>query len=382
MKINQDQNQFLLDTNITFLNHGSFGACPKPVFENYQEWQMKLEKQPVKFLTKDLYRGLKESRKSISNLIGCNQDEIVFFQNPTSAVTNIIHNLKLKAGDEVLMTDHEYGALVRSWSEWGKKNKINIIQHEISLPLISEDQFINQFLKSINEKTKVVFISQITSFTGLILPIDKIINYAREKGIITIVDGAHVPGHIDINIQELKCDFYTGAVHKWLCGPKGSSFLFVRKEKQKSMNPVIYSWGKEGDDPETSLFLQDFQWQGTRDMSAFLSIPFTINYFKKNILGNREDCRNTSYYAYQKFKQIFNTEPLFHNSVWIGQMVSYPLPKNINKDVKSILMDKYKIEIPVFTWKNRLFIRISIQIYNDKNDVDYLMKALKTICYI
>ncbi len=382
MKKNQDQNQFLLDTNITFLNHGSFGACPKPVFENYQEWQMKLERQPVKFLTKDLYKGLKESRKSISNLIGCQQDEVIFFQNPTSAVTNIIHNLKLKAGDEVLMTDHEYGALIRSWSEWGKKNKINIIEHEISLPLISEDQFVNQFLKSINRKTKVVFISQITSSTGLILPIHQIINYAREKGIITIVDGAHVPGHIDINIQELKCDFYTGAVHKWLCGPKGSSFLFVRKEKQKSMNPVIYSWGKDGDDPETSHFLQDFQWQGTRDMSAFLSIPFTINYFKKNILGSREVCQDTSYYAYQQFKQIFNTEPLFHNSVWVGQMVSYPLPKNINKDIKSILMDKYKIEIPIFTWKNRLFIRISIQIYNDKNDVDYLMKALKTIGYI
>jgi isopenicillin-N epimerase len=376
------QDNFLLDDKITFLNHGSFGACPKPVFKNYQEWQLKLEKQPVQFLTKDLYLGLKKSRNSIATLIGCKEDEVIFFQNPTSAITNIIYNLDLNPGDEVLMSDHEYGALIRAWSEWGKKNKINIIQHEISLPLASKDKFVSDFLKCITNKTKVLFISQITSATGLILPIHDIIKFANERGIITIVDGAHCPGHIEFNVQSLGCDFYTGAIHKWLCGPKGSSFLYVKKEKQSSMNPVIYSWGKDGEDPEKSKFLQDFQWQGTRDMSAFLTIPFTIDYFNNTILPNQNACRKLNQYTFLKFKEVFNTKPIVDDEQWIGQMISYPLPKKTNENIKSILLMDYKIEIPIFKWKNQTFIRSSIHVYNEKKDIDHLISALKTICYI
>lgn len=376
------QDDFLLDKDITFLNHGSFGACPGPVFKNYQEWQLKLEKQPVKFLTKDLYHGLRASRQSVANLICCDKDDIIFFQNPTSAITNIIYNLQLDEGDEVLMSDHEYGALIRAWSAWAHKNKIKIVQHEISLPLVSHAEFVNNFLKSITDKTKVLFISQITSATGLIFPIRELIDFARQKGIITIIDGAHCPGHIPIDVENLGCDFYTGAIHKWLCGPKGSSFLFVNKKKQNEMNPVIYSWGKDGDDPETSRFLQDFQWQGTRDMSAFLTIPFTINYFNKNILPKRKECRKLNYYTYEKFKEIFDVKSTFEGEKWIGQMISFPLPKGINEDIKLILLKDYKIEIPIFKWKNKTFIRSSVQVYNKKKDIDYLISALKTICYI
>ena len=280
------------------------------------------------------------------------------------------------------MSDHEYGALIRAWSEWGKKNKVNIVQHEISLPMVSKEKFASDFLKCITDKTKVLFISQITSATGLIFPIQDIIDFARNRGIITIVDGAHCPGHIQFNVQSLGCDFYTGAIHKWLCGPKGTSFLYVNKEKQSSMNPVIYSWGEDGDDPEKSRFLQDFQWQGTRDMSAFLTIPFTIDYFDKNILPNQNACRKLNYYTFMNFKEIFNTISIVDNKEWIGQMISYPLPKNTNENIKSILLMDYKIEIPIFEWKNQTFIRSSIHVYNEKKDIDYLMSALKTICYI
>ena len=370
---------FLLNKEITYLNHGSFGACPRPVFEKYQEWQRKLEEQPVKFLTEDLYRGLRESRIALADLVGCDQEEIIFFQNPTTAVTNIIYNLKLNKDDEILMTDHEYGALVRAWSEWSKKNKVKIIQKKVPIPLVSEDEFVEAFLRGVSKKTKVIFISQITSATGLIFPLKKILQFAKDQNIITIVDGAHVPGHIELDIHSLGCDFYTGAVHKWLCGPKGTSFLFVKKEYQSSMKPVIYSWGKDGDDPEESEFLQDFQWQGTRDMSAFLSIPFTIEYYKNNIQPTQKKCLELNLYAYEQFKKTFNTAPLSSGSKWLGQMVAHPLPKNINIDTKIILLNKYKIEVPIFKWNNQSFIRTSIQIYNDKNDIDYLMSVLRTI---
>ena len=171
--MNQFKENFFLQDGITYLNHGSFGACPKMIFDNYQDWQLKLEKQPVKFFSDEVYTALEHSRIALSQFLGCDQDEILFFQNPTTAISNIIYNLNLKSGDEILMTDHEYGALVRAWNVWGKKNNIHIKTAKIAIPLCSEDEFVGDFCSRISPKTKVIFLSQITSPTGLILPINK-----------------------------------------------------------------------------------------------------------------------------------------------------------------------------------------------------------------
>ena len=370
---------FLLDSNITFLNHGSFGACPKVVFNNYQYWQRELEIQPVKFFTKVLYEKLEYSRKKLSNFIGCDHDELIFFQNPTTAVSNIIANLDLQSGDEVLMSSHEYGALVRSWSEWGIKKNIKIVQQEVELPLTTENKFIENIWRGITPKTKVIFLSHITSATGLIFPVEKIISLAKEKGIMTIIDGAHVPAHIPLNIHKINCDFYTGALHKWLCGPKGASFLYVKKKHQHWVKPLIYSWGKEGDDPGPSEFLQDFQWQGTRDMAAFLSIPSAIEFYYSYLEKNLKLCRENIKYAFKNLGLTLKTEPISNGGDWIGQMVSHPLPESTPLDLKEILYHHYKIEIPIFKWGDRMFIRVSMQIYNEKKEVDLLLSALRSI---
>ena len=370
---------FLLDPKITFLNHGSFGACPKVVFNNYQFWQEELEKQPVSFLQNVLYEKLEVSRTELAQFIGCEHDELIFFQNPTTAVSNIICNLNLHPGDEVLMSSHEYGALVRSWSEWGLKKNIKIIQQEIKLPLISENEFVENIWRGVSPKTKVIFLSHITSATGLIFPIEKIISMAKEKGIITIIDGAHAPAHIPLNIHKINCDFYTGALHKWLCGPKGASFLYVKKEHQSWMKPLIYSWGKEGNDPGPSEFLQDFQWQGTRDMAAFLAIPCAIEFYYNHLEENLKVCRENIKYASKKLESTLMTEPISNGENWIGQMVSHPLPRSAPPDLKEILYKNYKIEVPIFKWKDYMFIRLSMQIYNEKKEVDLLMRALRSI---
>ena len=370
---------FLLDPNITFLNHGSFGACPKVVFDNYQYWQRELERQPVKFFTKVLYEKLEYSRKKLSNFIGCDHDELIFFQNPTTAVSNIICNLNLKSGDEVLMSSHEYGALIRSWVEWGVKKNIKIIQQEVKLPLTNESEFIESIWRGVTPKTKVIFLSHITSATGLIFPVEKIISMAKQKKIMTIIDGAHVPAHIPLNIHKINCDFYAGALHKWLCAPKGASFLYVKKEHQTWVKPLIYSWGKEGDDPGPSEFLQDFQWQGTRDMAAFLSIPSAIEFYHGYLEKNLKLCRKNIKYAFKNLELTLKTEPISNGGNWIAQMVSHPLPKTVPPDLKEILYNKYKIEIPIFKWENRMFIRISMQIYNEKKEIDLLLSALSGI---
>ena len=367
---------FLLDEDIIFLNHGSFGACPKVVFENYQFWQSELEKQPVNFFTKILYPELEKSRRSVANFLGCDQNELIFFQNPTTAVSNIICNLNLKPGDEVLMSSHEYGALIRSWGEWGNVNKVKIIKQDLSMPLVHENNFFQDLKKGFTSKTKVLFLSHITSATGLIFPIKRVLAYAREKGIITIIDGAHVPAHIPLNIHDLGCDFYVGALHKWLCGPKGSSFLFVKKDNQKWMKPLVYSWGKYGDDPGPSEFLQDFQWQGTRDMAAFLAIPTAIKFYENYILDNSKNCRKNIKYAFEKLKILFKIDPISIGGDWIGQMVSYPLPKSMPLNLKEELWNNFKIEVPIFDWNGHRYIRISMQIYNKKSDIDTLLNAL------
>tara|TARA_E500000178_G_scaffold292798_1_gene297274 strand:+ start:1079 stop:2206 length:1128 start_codon:yes stop_codon:yes gene_type:complete len=370
---------FLLDPNITFLNHGSFGACPKVVFDNYQYWQRELERQPVKFFTKVLYEKLEYSRKKLSNFIGCDHDELIFFQNPTTAVSNIICNLNLKSGDEVLMSSHEYGALIRSWVEWGVKKNIKIIQQEVKLPLTNESEFIESIWRGVTPKTKVIFLSHITSATGLIFPVEKIISMAKQKKIMTIIDGAHVPAHIPLNIHKINCDFYAGALHKWLCAPKGASFLYVKKEHQTWVKPLIYSWGKEGDDPGPSEFLQDFQWQGTRDMAAFLSIPSAIEFYHGYLEKNLKLCRKNIKYAFKNLELTLKTEPISNGGNWIAQMVSHPLPKSVPLDLKEILYNKHKIEIPIFMWRNRMFIRISMQVYNEKKEIDLLLSALSVI---
>ena len=370
---------FLLDPDITFLNHGSYGACSKPVFKEYQDWQKKLENQPVQFMTNQVYSAMEKSRESMSQFVGCDEEELVFFQNPTTAVTNVIYNLDLKSGDEVLMSNHEYGALVRAWKMWGKKTGVNIIQQDISVPVTTEENFIEDFWKGVTPQTKVIFLSHITSSTALIFPIEKIIKLAKEENILTIIDGAHVPAQIPLNINELKCDFYTGACHKWLCAPKGSSFLFVKKEHQDWVKPLVVSWGKDGDDPNPSEFIQNFQWQGTRDMSAFLTIPTAINFYNKEIRPYQESCKKIIQDTYLEFPSVLNTEPISAGREWLAQLVAHPLPKNIPSNLKKRLWEEYQIEIPIFEWNGQAYIRLSIQVYNTQKDVDLLMSALRSL---
>jgi len=370
---------FLLDPDITFLNHGSYGACSKPVFKEYQDWQQKLENQPVQFMTNQVYSAMEKSRESMSQFVGCDVEELVFFQNPTTAVTNVIYNLDLKPGDEVLMSNHEYGALVRAWKMWGEKTGVNIIQQDISMPVTTEENFIENFWTGVTDQTKVIFLSHITSSTALIFPIEKIIKLAKEQNILTIIDGAHVPAHIPLNIHELGCDFYTGACHKWLCAPKGSSFLFVKKEHQDWVKPVVVSWGKDGDDPTPSEFIQNFQWQGTRDMSAFLTIPTAINFYIKEIRPYQESCKKIIQDTYSEFPSVLNTEPISAGKEWLAQLVAHPLPKNIPSNLKKGLWEEYQIEIPVFEWNGQEFVRVSIQVYNTQKDVDLLMSALRSL---
>ena len=372
---------YLLDPDITFLNHGSFGACPKPVFDAYQNWQRKLENQPVQFMAIDVYEHLALARNKLGAFIGCDGDDLFFIPNATTAVNTIIRSLDLGPGDEVLSTNHEYGSLIRAW-EWVAKEKgFHFIQHEFPLPLKTHEDFIEDFWESVTANTRIIFVSHITSSTGLIFPAEKICSRARKDGILTIIDGAHVPGQLALDITAMDPDVYTGACHKWLSAPKGSTFLYVKNDLQSLIKPLIISWGEAGDDPGPSQFLKDNQYQGTRDPSAFLAVPAAIDFQKEHNWNTvKKSCRELNRRTRDRAYKIIHTDPICPNTEeWLGQMASVEVDVNNEQALKDTLLETYKIEIPVFTWQEKTLLRFSFNAYNDEHDADVLIGALKEI---
>ncbi|HJM11926.1 MAG TPA: aminotransferase class V-fold PLP-dependent enzyme, partial [Candidatus Marinimicrobia bacterium] len=357
-----------LDPSITFLNHGSFGACPKPVFEVYQNWQRKLEQQPVEFMAIKVYDFLEEARHALGDYVGCHGDDLIFVTNPTTAVNTVIRSLDLGLDDEVLMTDMEYGSLVRTWEHYAQDKGFSIVQQFTPVPLTTHEDYIEHFWEAVTERTKIIYLSEITSSTGLILPVAAICKKAKEAGIMTIVDGAHVPAHIPLNIAEMDPDVYVGACHKWLSAPKGSSFLYVKKSLQETIEPLIISWGSEVD-PSPSPFIYESQYQGTWDPSAFLTVPAAIQFQQEHDWNSvRKRSRALNRETRGRIYEIIDSEPICPNTEeWLGQMVSIITNIENGLDFKRRLMDEYKIEIPVFPWGDKILFRTSFNAYNDEN---------------
>lgn len=375
------KSQFLLDKSITFLNHGSFGACPKPIFEEFQRFQLELENEPVYFIQKKQSEYLKIAKERLAKYIGCNANDFFFTPNPTFAINTIMRSLHLEAGDEILSTNHEYGAMDRSWNFYCKKSGAKYIRQNISLPVVSKEQILEEFWSGYTSKTKIVFLNQISSCTALIFPIKEICDKARELGLITIIDGAHVPGQMDLDISDLNPDFYTGTLHKWMLAPKGSSFLYVKKSFQEMLDPLVVGWGYESVSPGESQFLDYQEYQGTRDISAFLCTPKVIDFLEENNWKTKaKECRNIVLENYQRFCDLLHTQPICPiTEEFLVQMASIPIRTSNPVELKELLFNKYKIEIPVMPLNGNYFLRYSINAYNSQGDLDVLYRALQDI---
>ncbi len=373
---------FHLDSKVTYLNHGSFGACPKFIFNEYIELQKELEVNPVKYLDYDIQDKLKNSKTALANFINCDNDDVVFFPNPTTAMNEVFRSLNLEKNDEILSTNHEYGALNKVWEFITIKTGSKYIQTDISVPFNSSENFIRKIESRINDKTKVLFVSHITSATGLIFPVKEVVNLAKKYGVLSIIDGAHVPGHIDLDISELNPDIYTGTFHKWMLSPKGVSFLYVKKELQSQIKPLIISWGYNNEFIEQTKFQDEHLWQGTNDISKYLTIPKTIEFREKYHWKEISlICKKQIIEFGLVIKNEFNFRPLCNlDSEFLGQMLSFDLDLLISKlkKIKNILRE-HNIVIPVFEWENKLIMRISLNGYNSEKDIQKLLLTLKKI---
>ena len=287
----------------------------------------------------------------------------------------------LGPGDEILTTDHEYGAMDRTWRFVCQRTGARYIQQPIPLPVTTHEAFLDRLWAGVTERTRVIFLSHITSSTALTFPVTEICRRAREAGILTVIDGAHAPGQIPVNLSEIGADIYTGTCHKWLCAPKGSAFLFARPEVQSWLAPLVVSWGWESERPGESRFVDWHEWQGTRDIAAFLAVPAAIAFQKANDWeGVRQRCRTLAADTRRRINGLTGLGPICPDTPeWFTQFCSVRLPDLDQDLLKHRLYDEYRVEAPVIRRQDGCFIRVSFQAYNTQADADALVHALANL---
>lgn len=378
------KNLFLLDPQVVYLNHGSYGACPRPVFAQYQAWQRQLELQPVQFLGIELDNYMHHARNELGEYLNASASDLVYIPNATHGVNIVARSLQLNPGDEVLSTDQEYGACNFAWEFVCNKTGALYKQQSIAIPVTSGEEIADQFWRGVTPKTKIIFISHISSPTSLTMPIGMICQRARQAGILTLIDGAHAPGQMPVDLDAIQADFYVGNCHKWMLSPKGSGFIYARPEVQNLIEPLIVSWGYQSrfTNPHESRFIDYLQWSGTKDPSAALTVPTAIDFMKTNHWDDvRDACHLLLRLAMEQICEITGLSPLYPlGSNFYHQMCTIPIPnvRDIN-ELKTRLYTQYKIEIPCLEWNNHHFLRLSVQGYNTADDIEQLVNALRTL---
>jgi isopenicillin-N epimerase len=378
--LNELRGLFLLRPDVTYLNHGSFGACPRPVFERYQALQRELESEPVDFLHphRTLPDRLAAARERLASFLGADRDEIVFVANATGGLNVVARSLRLEPGDEVLTTDHEYGAMDRMWRFLCARQGATYVRQPLPLPLDEPAEVVEAIWQGVTDRTRVLFLSHITSPSALVLPVEPLIARARERGILTMIDGAHVPGQISCDLHGLGADFWSGNCHKWLMAPKGAAALYVRKEVQHLVEPLIVSWGWESDRPGPSRFVDEQEWTGTRDLSAYLAVPAALDFFSEQDWPTvRRTCCDLLLEARRELLEVLGLPPLCPPEPWLAQMAALPLPDSLDaEELGRSLRQDHNIEIPVTEFAGRHWLRVSIQGYNNREDVSRLVTVM------
>lgn len=374
---------FLLDPEVTYLNHGAYGATPRPVFERHIQWQYELEREPVDFLSRCGTERLAHARSVLAQFVDTERDNLVYVSNGTTGINIVARSIPLGPGDELLTTDHEHGGIERLWRYTAGKKGFSIATHKVPMPVSTHAQFVEDFWAEVTPRTRAILISHLTSPTALVFPVAEICRRARAAGILTVIDGSHVPGQLPLSLRAIDPDYYVGILHKWVCAPKGSAFLYVRPDVQPTVEPLVVSWGWEPKNPGPSKFVEFHEWQGSRDISAFLSVPAALDFQRQHGWdGVRTRCIALASEA-QKEVAAMTRQPLYHPPgarEWHGQVVCAQLPPGTDDAwLLNTLRHEHNIDVSVDRFGGQPRVRISIQGYNSPDDVDRLITSLKTL---
>ncbi|MCF7827000.1 MAG: aminotransferase class V-fold PLP-dependent enzyme [Candidatus Marinimicrobia bacterium] len=376
------KSEFLLDPDIHYLNHGSFGACPREVFEDFQNWQTRLESNPIDYFTRQL-KGLfgreasgplEKARTELAHFVHADTAGMIFTPNVTVALNAIAHSIDLQARDEVLTTDHEYGTIIATWARKCKESGASLRQVPIDLPVSTQAEFVETFWKQVTPRTKVILMSHITSATALVFPVQAICARARQAGIVTVIDGAHAVGQLELDVQAIDADFYTSNCHKWMLTPKGTGFLYVHENQRAAFKPLVISWAEIH---QPSFSLRHEMW-GTRDMAAFLCIPAALKFREKHDWWTRNAESKALLYDYRAtFSQAFGREPICDRS-WMAQIASVLLPAGTDPgELWRYLWEGHRIEAMITTWRKEVILRLSFNAYNTPDELDLLLEAIR-----
>ncbi len=379
-----------LDPAIAFLNHGSFGACPSPVLEAQVRWRERLERQPVQFFARDLEGLLDAARGDLAAFLGCDAQDLVFVSNATAGVNAVLRSLDLREGDELLRTDHEYNACRNAMDHAARRAGARVAVASVPFPLSRADEVVDAVLASVTPRTRLAMIDHVTSPTGLVFPIEHIVEALAERGVDTLVDGAHAPGMVPFKIERVGAAYYTGNCHKWLCAPKGAGFLHVRRDRQKDLHPIAISHGLNSPRKDRPRFLLEFDWTGTDDYSAVLCVPEAIRFMGSLLPEGWPELmarnRALALEARKILCDALGIAPPCPDGM-IGSLASMPITDGPAESPQSPfhwnhlqdrILARFGIEVPVLPWPAppRRLVRISAQIYNDREQYVRLASAL------
>ncbi len=380
-----------LDPSVTYLNHGSFGACPIPVLEAQDALRDQMEREPMVFLWRELEERLDRARAALGAFVGADPDDLSFISNATTGVNTVLQSYPLRDGDELLVTDHEYNACRNALEAAAARAGARVVVVAVPFPIASPDLVVETVLAAVTPRTRLALIDHVTSPTGLILPVEQLVGELAQRGVDTVVDGAHAPGMIALDVPAIGAAYYTGNCHKWLCAPKGAAFLWVRRDRQAGVRPLVISHGANSPRTDRSRFRLEFDWVGTVDPTPWLCVPDAIDFLGDLVPGGwsglMEHNRTLALAARDRLCAALDVPPPCPDSM-IGALAAVPLPDR-RPDEKALqahidplqdrLWDRFQIEVPVMPWPAapKRLIRVSAQAYNDVRDFDRLVRSLK-----
>jgi len=382
-----------LDPEITFLNHGSFGACPVPILEEQAGWRRQLEREPLAFFLRQYEQALDDARAALANLVHAPAEDIAFVTNATSGVNAVVRSLRFQPGDEILTTDHAYNACKNALLFVAERSGAKVVVAKTTFPIHEPGECTRSILSKVTDRTRLAMVDHIASPTGMVMPIRQIVRSLDERGIDTLVDGAHAPGQVDLDITDLAPTYYTGNCHKWLCTPKGAAFLYVRRDKQPEIRPTVISHGANSPRTDRSRFLLEFDWPGTHDPTAVLTIPKAIEFLSGLLPGGlpalRQRNKDLVLGGRAMLCEVLGIEPPCPESM-VGSMAAVPIPDAQTTErpdalgidpLQETLFQEHHIEVPIVTWPAppKRLLRISAQYYNAEPQYRKLADALGTL---
>jgi isopenicillin-N epimerase len=387
---------WLLDPSVTFLNHGSFGACPRVVLERQQELRRELEREPVDFLVRKMTPLVDDSRNALAALIGADPADTVFVQNATAGVNSVIRSLDFRPGDEILVTAHDYNACRNVIRYVAQRTGAVVVEVPAPLPITSPQQIVDAVLEQVTPRTRIAMLDHITSPTALVFPVEQLVRELDHRGIDTLIDGAHTPGMLPLDVTRIGAAYYTGNCHKWLCAPKAVGFLHVRRDRQQGIQPTIISHGWNKPRPGYSPFQDAFDWPGTLDPTPWMCIGESIRFLSGLMPGGLEALMRRNHelavLAQRILCERLGVQPVGVESM-LGSMAAIHLPDNpaaIDSQGNPVPSEEYRlnnelfanhrIEVPAFFWPSapRMLLRVCAQAYNHLAQCEQLAEVLKT----